>query len=73
MLNLRDYQHEAITAVLAAKQRGIHRPVVTLPTNTGKEGGKDHLLAQRGVDGQLAWETTRGRAAGGEGDFLSAH
>lgn len=35
-LNLRPYQEEAITAVLAGRARGINRPLVVMATGTGK-------------------------------------
>src|SRR4051794_25362001 len=47
MLELRPYQHDAIAAGLAAEQRGIHRPLVALPTGTGKTVVFAHLLSQR--------------------------
>ena len=35
-LALRPYQHEAIAAVDAALERGVRRPLIALPTGTGK-------------------------------------
>src|SRR2546422_11666736 len=35
-LTPRPYQHEAVAALLAATARGIHRPLLVLPTGTGK-------------------------------------
>lgn len=36
MITLRDYQQDALQAVLQAKGKGITRPLVALPTGTGK-------------------------------------
>lgn len=36
MISLRPYQHEAIEAVRAAAKRGVRRPLIGLPTGTGK-------------------------------------
>lgn len=49
--SLRPYQHEAIAAVLAARQRGVRRMVVCLPTGAGKTVIFSHLarLATRQV------------------------
>jgi len=47
MLNLRLYQHGAISAVLAAEQRGVQRTLIALPTGTGKTIVFAHLLSQR--------------------------
>jgi ATP-dependent helicase IRC3 len=47
MLNLRDYQIKAIQAVHAAEQRGIQRPLIALPTGTGKTIVFAHLIVQR--------------------------
>jgi superfamily II DNA or RNA helicase len=35
-LTLRPYHYEAVTALLAATARGMQRPVLVLPTGTGK-------------------------------------
>src|SRR5947208_15379756 len=35
-LTPRPYQYEAVAALLAATARGIHRPLLVLPTGTGK-------------------------------------
>jgi superfamily II DNA or RNA helicase len=35
-LTLRPYQYEAVAALLAATARGVHRPLLVLPTGTGK-------------------------------------
>src|SRR5918912_4457785 len=32
----RPYQYEAVAALLAATARGVHRPLLVLPTGTGK-------------------------------------
>ena len=50
-LALRPYQHEAIDEILAAISNGINRPLVSLPTGTGKTVVFAHLLAQRGGRG----------------------
>ncbi len=47
MLHLRDYQRGAITAVLSAEARGIRRPLIALPTGTGKTVVFASLIAQR--------------------------
>jgi ATP-dependent helicase IRC3 len=47
MLRLRPYQAEALQAVLAAAARGIRRPLIALPTGTGKTVVFAHLIAQR--------------------------
>ncbi|MEW6572943.1 MAG: DEAD/DEAH box helicase [Bacillota bacterium] len=36
MITLRDYQKDALRAVLAAQKRGVTRPLIALPTGTGK-------------------------------------
>ena len=36
MISLRPYQNDAIAAIEAAEQRGVRRPLVALPTGTGK-------------------------------------
>ena len=35
-LTPRPYQYEAVAALLAATARGVHRPLLVLPTGTGK-------------------------------------
>jgi ATP-dependent helicase IRC3 len=47
MITLRPYQTEAVQSVFAAEQRGIQRPLVALPTGTGKTIIFSHLLLQR--------------------------
>src|SRR5262245_57828663 len=49
MLELRPYQTDAINAVHAAESRGIRRPLIALPTGTGKTVVFCHLLQQRPV------------------------
>src|SRR5262249_51537518 len=44
---LRDYQNEALTAVAEAERRGIRRPLIALPTGTGKTVVFASLIAQR--------------------------
>jgi superfamily II DNA or RNA helicase len=44
---LRPYQEEAIAAVNAAQTDGVIRPLVALPTCTGKTVIFAHLLARR--------------------------
>src|SRR5689334_18587696 len=46
-LALRGYQHEAIAAVLDAECRGVRRPLIALPTGTGKTVIFSHLITQR--------------------------
>src|SRR5437879_6481153 len=53
----RPYQHEAVAALLAAAARGVQRPLLVLPTGTGKtiifallvqrHGGRALILAHR--------------------------
>ncbi len=47
MIALRPYQTEAIQSILAAEQRGLRRPLIALPTGTGKTVVFSHLIAQR--------------------------
>jgi superfamily II DNA or RNA helicase len=47
-LALRPYQHEAIAAVDDALERGIRRPLIVLPTGTGKTVVFAALIARRG-------------------------
>ncbi|MGA2014974.1 MAG: DEAD/DEAH box helicase [Solirubrobacteraceae bacterium] len=47
-LTLRPYQQEAITAVERALERGVRRPLVVLPTGTGKTACFSALIARRG-------------------------
>src|SRR5215813_5970292 len=44
---LRDYQNEALTAVTEAERRGIRRPLIALPTGTGKTVVFASLIARR--------------------------
>jgi superfamily II DNA or RNA helicase len=44
---LRDYQQEAITAVTAAGLRGIRRPLIALPTGSGKTIVLAHVASYR--------------------------
>src|SRR5215471_598070 len=56
-LTPRPYQHEAVAALLAAAVRGVQRPLLVLPTGTGKtiifallvqrRGGRALILAHR--------------------------
>src|SRR2546427_10987837 len=56
-LTPRPYQYEAVAALLAAAARGVHRPLLVLPTGTGKtivfallvqrRGGRSLILAHR--------------------------
>src|SRR5438874_9130266 len=56
-LTPRPYQYEAVAGLLAATARGIHRPLLVLPTGTGKtivfallvqrRGGRSLILAHR--------------------------
>jgi superfamily II DNA or RNA helicase len=47
MIALRDYQQEAIAAIIAAARRGIQRQLVVLPTGTGKTVCFVELIRQR--------------------------
>jgi ATP-dependent helicase IRC3 len=46
-MTLRDYQQEAITAITAAWLRGVRRPLIALPTGSGKTVVFAHLAAYR--------------------------
>ena len=46
-LSLRPYQKEAIRAVHIASRRGINRPLIALPTGTGKTVVFAHLIHER--------------------------
>jgi superfamily II DNA or RNA helicase len=47
-IELRGYQRDAINAVLEAKERGVARPLVALPTGTGKTVVFSQLIRERG-------------------------
>jgi hypothetical protein len=47
-LTLRPYQQEAITAIQRALERGVRRPLIVLPTGTGKTSCFSALIARRG-------------------------
>jgi ATP-dependent helicase IRC3 len=47
LLTLRPYQTEAIEAILKAETQGIRRPLLALPTGTGKTIIFTHLISQR--------------------------
>ena len=47
MLTLRPYQEEALTAISRAHARGVSRPLIALPTGTGKTVIFSHLVKQR--------------------------
>ena len=47
MLELRPYQQDALTAIEDAVERGITRPLLALPTGTGKTVVFAHLVARR--------------------------
>jgi ATP-dependent helicase IRC3 len=47
MLELRPYQSECLTAIEEAESRSIKRPLVALPTGTGKTIIFSHLIAER--------------------------
>jgi len=47
-LTLRPYQEQAITAVEEALRRGVRRPLIVLPTGTGKTVVFASLIARRG-------------------------
>jgi superfamily II DNA or RNA helicase len=47
-LDLRPYQSEAITAIEGAERRGVRRPLLGLPTETGKTVIFGALIARRG-------------------------
>ncbi len=44
---LRSYQAEALDAVVQSEERGIRRPLVVLPTGTGKTVVIAHLIQRR--------------------------
>jgi len=46
-IDLRPYQHDALTAIEAAFLRGVRRQVVSLPTGAGKTVIFSHLIAGR--------------------------
>jgi ATP-dependent helicase IRC3 len=46
-LALRPYQQDALHAIVAAEARGIRRPLLVLPTGTGKTVVFAHLIKQR--------------------------
>ena len=46
-IELRPYQHDALTAIEAAALRGVKRQVVSLPTGSGKTVIFVHLLVER--------------------------
>src|SRR5437763_17188282 len=46
-LTPRPYQYEAVAALLAATARGIYRPLLVLPTGTGKTIGFALLVQRR--------------------------
>jgi superfamily II DNA or RNA helicase len=47
VLTLRPYQEDALTAIFRAYARGISRPLIALPTGTGKTVIFSHLVKQR--------------------------
>jgi superfamily II DNA or RNA helicase len=47
-LTPRPYQREAVAAILAAATRGVRRPLLALPTGTGKTIVFALLVRQRG-------------------------
>jgi ATP-dependent helicase IRC3 len=47
ILEVRPYQQEALDAIIAGEARGVRRPLVALPTGTGKTVVFAHLIAQR--------------------------
>jgi ATP-dependent helicase IRC3 len=47
MIEIRPYQQEALDAIVAAELRGIRRPLLALPTGTGKTVVFAHLIQQR--------------------------
>ncbi len=47
-VTLRPYQREAVDAVQAAAARGVRRPLVVLPTGSGKTAAFSALIAERG-------------------------
>ncbi len=60
MLELRPYQSEALSAICAADDRGVRRPLVALPTGTGKTVIFAYLLArQLGTDRLAARDAPR--------------
>jgi ATP-dependent helicase IRC3 len=47
VIKIRPYQQEALDAIVAAELRGIRRPLLALPTGTGKTVVFVHLITQR--------------------------
>ncbi|WP_053958296.1 DEAD/DEAH box helicase [Sulfobacillus thermosulfidooxidans] len=47
-MELRPYQQAALHAITAGMEQGVHRPVVSLPTGTGKTVVAAELLRRRG-------------------------
>lgn len=47
VLTLRPYQEDALASVTRAYARGISRPLIALPTGTGKTVVFSHLVQQR--------------------------
>lgn len=50
--SLRPYQAEALDAIAQAEERGIRRPLVALPTGTGKTVVFAHLIERRSSSGR---------------------
>jgi superfamily II DNA or RNA helicase len=64
-LPLRDYQHQAIEAVrIGLQERGVRRPLIVLPTGSGKTVVFSHLLRRRRQSG-------RGLVLAHRGELLS--
>ena len=49
-LTLRSYQEEAIAAILAARDRGVRRQLLVLPTGAGKAIVFTELIRRLSVD-----------------------
>jgi len=72
MIELRPYQHECIEAIETAEKEGTKRPLVALPTGTGKDhlllyGGKKAQRTDTDISASRRTDLTKGEAS----DLLS--